>query len=189
MALLLLPASSPPLEEEGEGGEEEGQESWIRTDFLLPEEGGLAAARAKVAEEDEAKAKERAAKSEEATAAAATKSKSQRAAKKEEATAAAAAKIKTRGASKEQNESAIKTPGKSAKTKAEQQTPQKPTTSLLRSKALFQVEKTRSNVQARVPKKGGGHLNKGFRWGPTRPFLTLDAAQNAAKAWVAGECK
>ena len=51
------------------------------------------------------------------------------------------------------------------------------------------MENTRSNVQVRVPKDGGGTLNKGFRWGPTRPFLTLDAAQNAAKAWVAGECK
>ena len=93
------------------------------------------------------------------------------------------------------NESAIKTPGKSANTKGKQQTPRKsdkPTTSLaslLPLKALFEVEKSRSNVQVRVPKDGGGTLNKGFRWGPTRPFLALDAAQKAAKARVAGECK
>eukprot|EP00959_Pyramimonas_sp_CCMP1952_P049729 1039464-Pyramimonas_sp.AAC.1 len=73
----------------------------------------------------------------------------------------------------------IRTPAKSLKHHA----PAKP--SLEASNAQFDAGHSRESMQVRIPKKSGGMLHKGFRWGEAvgREFKAMTAAMSAARKW------
>ena len=96
-------------------------------------------------------------------------------------------------AAKGSADTGAKTPGKCVKAEGgHKHTPVKAANPNLEpDKAKYQVEASRDNIQVRVPKKGGGFLNKQFLWGKPdsgRKYRNLAAAQAAAKKWVADGC-